>query len=923
MSTPDGQNRLPRPLAARLRLAMVRARLALAWERLWPALWPFVMVAGLFALYVLTGLPLLLPAWVRMFVLAGFVVAAVWSLRGLRTFRWPDEEAVLTRVERASGLSDHPLHALGDRVAAPADSPLARRLWARHVKRLMSRIGQLKAGWPRSHVPPRDPFALRNALGMALLVTLFLFGLRHLPQSVPAVLPEVALPASSFKAVDAWLTPPAYTGRPPIVLASGENTENGDGGGMTKAATAANGRTGGFSVPFGTRLSVRVTGARAPHLLLHALREDGRSAGRQLADHALARADEAERDAFKADVRLTRSVVAILRDGGELARWVIDVMPDSPPVVRLVDRPAATRLGGLKLTWEVEDDYGVASLKAAIDLAEPLAAAKPAEAPRSAAGPKALDAIPPGLPRQPLAYEPPRFTIPLPRLNPKKAKGAYTRDLAAHPWVGMRVRLVLEAEDQAGQKGTSRPLVFTLPGRAFRHPLARALMEQRRQLVLRPWTAREVAVMLAAFTAWPQGLIEDAAVYLGLRQAARRLYGARDEKTVREVVDALWHIAVRIEDGDLAEARKALQAARKALEEALERGASPEEIERLTQRLREAMNRYLESMAREARRRQGRDGQPMQDRAARQISPQDLQRMLDRIENLARTGSRDAARQLLAELDDLLQNLQPGSRAMAGSNPDAQMLSELQRLMREQQRLMDETWQARPRQPGQGQQRNDQSRPQGNAGERNRNGDPDHGPGNGMQGLPLPGGPIMREGEDGRRQARPGENGMQSGGSGGFGDLARRQQELARRLQELVDRMQRRGNQAPQAMGRAGEAMNRAGRALERGGKREALDSQRQALDALRRGARELARRMARQRGLGGGRLGLRQGRDPLGRPLRSYGEEYGVWENMVPDENAIERARRILEALRERAARPDRPKTELDYIDRLLRGLY
>ena len=43
----------------------------------------------------------------------------------------------------------------------------------------------------------------------------------------------------------------------------------------------------------------------------------------------------------------------------------------------------------------------------------------------------------------------------------------------------------------------------------------------------------------------------------------------------------------------------------------------------------------------------------------------------------------------------------------------------------------------------------------------------------------------------------------------------------------------------------------------------------------------------------------------------------------MLPGEAAIEQARRILEFLRSRANEPNRPKIELDYLDRLLRGLY
>ena len=52
-------------------------------------------------------------------------------------------------------------------------------------------------------------------------------------------------------------------------------------------------------------------------------------------------------------------------------------------------------------------------------------------------------------------------------------------------------------------------------------------------------------------------------------------------------------------------------------------------------------------------------------------------------------------------------------------------------------------------------------------------------------------------------------------------------------------------------------------------------------------------------------------------------GEDYGPDRNMLPGEAAIEQARRILDYLRNRSNEPNRPKVELDYFDRLLRGLY
>jgi hypothetical protein len=61
------------------------------------------------------------------------------------------------------------------------------------------------------------------------------------------------------------------------------------------------------------------------------------------------------------------------------------------------------------------------------------------------------------------------------------------------------------------------------------------------------------------------------------------------------------------------------------------------------------------------------------------------------------------------------------------------------------------------------------------------------------------------------------------------------------------------------------------------------------------------------------------QDTDPLGRPLRGrdYGDDTTV---KVPGEIDVQRARRILEELRERFGESFRPQLELDYIERLLK---
>jgi hypothetical protein len=58
--------------------------------------------------------------------------------------------------------------------------------------------------------------------------------------------------------------------------------------------------------------------------------------------------------------------------------------------------------------------------------------------------------------------------------------------------------------------------------------------------------------------------------------------------------------------------------------------------------------------------------------------------------------------------------------------------------------------------------------------------------------------------------------------------------------------------------------------------------------------------------------------RDPLGRPQRTEGPDLGQ-DVKVPDEIDVERARRILGAIRERLGERFRPRYELDYLERLL----
>jgi uncharacterized protein (TIGR02302 family) len=460
-------------------------------------------------------------------------------------------------------------------------------------------------------------------------------------------------------------------------------------------------------------------------------------------------------------------------------------------------------------------------------------------------------------------------------LRARKATGETTRDLTAHPWAGTRVRLTLAATDEAGQEGRSAPVELTLPSRHFANPIAAALVEQRGRLAQDANAAVGVADALDALTMLPDKGMDNFGAYLAVRSAYYRLVDARDDDDLRGVVDYLWSIALGLEDGDLSLAAQALRDAQDALRQALEQNAPDDEIAKLTAELRDAMNKFMQALADQAARNPEMARTPI-DPNARTVRQEDLEKMIDRIEELARTGAKDAARQLLSQLQNMMENMQAG-QPMMGDQQGQQMMDSLNQLgdmIRRQQELMDRTFQA----------------------QRGQNGDPS---------------------EDGKPMTRQElEQALK--------DLQQGQQDLAKRLQQLTEQMESMGMPQNGKLGQAGEAMGRAGEALGGRNPGAAVGEQGTALDQLRQGAQSLSQQLAnRGQGMGQGN-GVRNGssglpnEDPLGRAQRNTGPDLGS-SVKVPDEIDTQRAREILDAIRRRLGEGGRPEIERDYLERLL----
>ena len=817
---------------------MQRAKYAIAWERFWPHLARLLSVIGLFLVVSWAGLWLALPFVARAIGLGLFVLAALGALFPLVRFRWPSREEGLSRLDRGTGIRHRPATALTDTLAT--QDPVALALWQAQRERTLASIKRIRAGLPSPRLAIHDPWALRTLVAVMLVATYVAAGDERAMRVAAAFDWNGVLSPANIR-VDAWVTPPLYTGKPPIIL-SAANKE---------AAVPA---AGPLPVPAGSTLIVRSSGGSLDVVAGGGVTE-------------AVPAEQAPKGTNERHFTITGDGTAHVRAPSGQPLWKFTATPDRAPTIALAKDPERQARGSLQMSYKIEDDYGVTEAQAHFSARA-----------RRCQESGAKEARP--------LFEAPQFPLVLPNARTRNGVGQTVKDLSEDPYAGADVTLTLTAKDEAGNEGRSEPFNMRLPERLFTKPLARALIEQRRILALDANQNSQVYAALDALMIAPQLFMPETGQYLGLYSVARQLDAARTDDALREVVASLWALAVTIEDGNITDVDKALRAAQEALKQALERGASDEEIKKLTENLRAALDNFIRQLVEQQRNNPQQLARPL-DPNTRMLSQQDLKNMIDRMERLSRSGDKDAAKQLLDQLQQMLENLQMAQPGQSGDGDMEQALNELGDMIRKQQQLRDKTF---------------------------------------------------KQGQDSRRDRQRGKQGDQ-----GMSDLQQDQQGLRQRLKKLQQELARRGmgqkgqqdqggdpqaGDGDDAFGDADNAMGDADGRLGEGNADGAVDSQGKALDALRKGAQSLADAMQQGDGDGqgdgpGNRAGRQQSggnqSDPLGRPLhgREFGDDLTV---KIPGEIDVQRVRRILEELRRRLADPQRPQIELDYIERLLK---
>lgn len=835
--------------------ALSRTRLTVAAtmvvERGWPLLLPLLVVISVFLSLSWLGVFRMLPDLPRFGLVALVGAIALAALYPLRFFRRPTASEIDRRIERANSLAHTPVLVQADRPSG-TNTPFAEALWREHQRRMAATLERLRGDLPRTGVPERDPYGLRAGAAL-LVVTAFAFSFGPMGGRVTDGFTTSAALEAVPARIDAWVTPPAYTGKAPVFL--------------TAEASAG---TQSFAVPASSVVALRVTGGASDETLVFtdasgAVREiplEGTPADADAPTPANSSAAAVRQFAGKVDVDGTLS----LRSGDdELASWVFQVIPDQPPVIRFVGEPKRAANGAFEVSYEIEDDYGAASADAEIALAEP-------QSPDARA-----------------LYPAPELKLVLPRRDTKAAKT--TKDLTEHVWSGSEIQLTLKTVDAAGQEARTETRTVTLPEKPFSNPLARAVVEHRKILSLDANRKTDVRDLIDAITLRPEDTIKNVSHYLGLMTGRTMLNLAASDDEMRAVADYFWQMALTIEDGGLSDAEKALRQAQEALKQALENGASDEEIDKLMQELRQAMNEFLRQFAEQAQKNPNMAQQMPPN--AQELRQSDLQRMLDQIENLAKSGNKDQAQELLSQLQEMMNNLQAGQPQQGQQGQQnsemRQQMDKLGEIMRRQQEMMTETFRMDQMQRG---QNGEQQQGQNGKGQQ---------PGQqGGQGKPM----TPQEFAEALKQLQQGQGQLQ-------GDL----NALMKGLQGL-------GIEPGEGFGEAGDEMGNAEGSLGRGEGDRAVGQQGRALEALRKGAQNMMQQMQAMQGEeGGSEQGGRQqnaDRDPLGRPKATTGPDLSD-SVKVPDEIDVQRARQILDAIRKRLGNALSPALERDYLERLL----
>ncbi len=651
-----------RKLLGFLRGRITLAKLSLGAESFLRAFWPLLTLIGFAYAATAFGAIAALPTnWaIGALVLIGLAGLGLLYV-GIQKFSLPSRAQALEKLDESLG--NHPIASLQDSPAINQKDPFARELWTAHLEDMKAEAMAARVLLPAPELARKDGYGLR-LMALTAVVAALLFAPKIGVETLQTTLGGEAAASAPSVAIEAWATPPAYTGKPAIYL-----TELGDGVRI--------------ELPIGSEITLRTYGDGE-----FSLTESVSGEGLGLM--------APEEGAPARDGRfavLLNGAVEVFDGGKTLGKWQISVIADAPPTLDAPDGISKSREGELSIEYAATDDYGIVSTRYIIH-------------PELGQVNRAF-----GLAVNPVAV-PADFTgeLPLPFTQDlTDIKETLLADYSKEMWAHLPVTITLEVTDGAGQVASLEMATDELPALSFFDPLAGAVVEQRRDLMWSPENDQRVSQVLRAMSYRPEdGLFPNSSTYLLYRSAVRRMgyqmEDGVDEDERTDLEELLWRIAMQIENGDLSGAEARLQRAQERLSQALENGATNEEIAGLMDELRDATRDYMDELAQNMDPNQQQQAQG----ESRTITSDQLQEMLDRIQELSENGQTEEAQQLLEELQNFMNNMQMVQGSGSGQQQQSSEQQQMQDGLQEQQELSDEAFQQLQEQFDQQNQGNEQ-----------------------------------------------------------------------------------------------------------------------------------------------------------------------------------------------------------------------
>lgn len=618
-------------------------------EALTQAFWPLTSWLLFFCGLWLMNLPAIGGATFAIILWLGFISGAIYFIRkALRDSIVPQSTQIDRRLEQDSGFIHRPLQAIKDRMAS-TETPSSGRLWIQNKLDAFQTISRIKTPKPKAIISKYDHYAIRFIALFTFIIGTIYAGPYAGERIIAGLTPfQFGKQATVLKTASLTILPPEYTNLSAINI------------------VPLNVSDAVLPIPQGSTIKAKVTdGLMSPKLYING---------------EVFKLEELGAKSWSFENTLPDQLTP--NEEGqfiELKQWprTLIKLPyqyivDQPPVITQDGEIDIDNKAQIHIPLITMDDYGVVQTRMHVE----------------------LDSIIDQTLRGG-SYE---ETRPLFSAPEQEFKFESDYDLAWHPWAGLPVSIHVEVSDHNGQIAALEPIKMKLPERIFTHPVAKELIEVRQQLIWQDETMHaERAEIIEDFIHYPDLLDNDPVTALALQSAASRLRYHRNEKDIISVIELLWDIAIKLEDGNIAQAAQNLQVAQKNLQDLLANpNATDEQIAQAMDELRQAMSAFMLEAFKEYQKELAAQGHQQElplEMFENMMNPQDLDSFLDQILSKALTGDRQSAQEMLSQLENFMDQMSRPESFELSPQMKFQMkgMSDLQRLIEQQEKLLDQT----------------------------------------------------------------------------------------------------------------------------------------------------------------------------------------------------------------------------------------